>query len=171
LWEEHDVWTRDTITAIVFGLPNLDFVIARLLRNPTDFARVFRVFYSDEIANRFEALLREHLVLAAELVTAAKAGDTEAAARIEKQWYANAEAIAEFLGRINSFWSTEEWREMMFEHLRLVKTEAVSLLTGDYATNVSVYDEIEAQTLEMADELSRGIMMQFNIGCFSFDCN
>ena len=161
LWEEHDVWTRDTISGIVFDLPNTNVVIERLLRNPVDFARIFRQFYGKSIAKRFRDLLREHLVLAAELVTAAKAGDTQATNEAERKWYKNANQIACFLSKINHFWSKNDWKEMMHMHLKLVKAEAVYLLNEDYEANVSIYDKIEAQTLEMADELARGIIKQF----------
>ena len=33
LWEQHIPWTRMTIISLVFKLPDVDFVIARLLRN------------------------------------------------------------------------------------------------------------------------------------------
>lgn len=161
LWEQHDVWTRSTIMSIVFDLPDLNLVIERLLRNPIDFGRVFKVFYGFRAASKFSTLLTEHLTLAAALVEAAKAGDDQGAAEIEKKWYQNADEIAAFLGSINPFWSEEEWREMMHEHLKLVKAEAVDILTGNYSAGIAVYDEIERQTLEMADMMSKGIFKQF----------
>jgi hypothetical protein len=44
LWEQHDVWTRETINTIVFKLPNQDLVIVRLLRNPVGMASVFEIY-------------------------------------------------------------------------------------------------------------------------------
>lgn len=161
LWEQHTAWTRMTINAIVFGTPDQQAVTARLLRNPTDFARALEPLYGKAIASEFERLLRAHLVIAAELVTAAKAGNTQAAADAERRWYQNADQIAALLGRINPFWSEAEWRDMLHEHLRLVKAEAVALLNGQYELSTQVYDEAEAQALVMADELTRGIVRQF----------
>lgn len=161
LWEEHDIWTRSTIVSITFSLPDLDFVIKRLLRNPADFGRVFALFYGPKIGAKFAHLLRVHLVLAAQLVEASKAGNTAAAAEIERKWYINADQIAALLGEINPFWSEKEWRKMMHEHLALVKAEAVGYLTGDYAAGVAVYDRVERQTLKMADMMAIGIFKQF----------
>ena len=48
------------------------------------------------MAARFDSLLTSHLVIAAELVKAAKAGDSRAAADAERRWYANADEIAAF---------------------------------------------------------------------------
>ena len=161
LWEQHDVWTRSTIMSIAFNLPDLNLVIERLLRNPVDFGRVFAKYYGSKIGSEFSKLLRAHLVIAAQLVEAAKAGDTEAAAEAERKWYQNADEIAAFLASINPFWSEEEWRKMMHQHLKLVKAEAVDILTGNYSAGIAVYDEIEEQTLEMADMMAKGIFKQF----------
>lgn len=68
LWEQHAAWTRMTIISIVFGLPDEDFVVKRLLRNPLDFAHALRPFYGDMIASRFGQLITEHLTIAALLV-------------------------------------------------------------------------------------------------------
>lgn len=163
LWEQHNVWTRSTIVSLVFALPDVNYVVARLLRNPEDFEQALRPYYGERVAAEFRELLREHLVLAADLVKAAKAGNTEAAAEAERLWYANADAIAVFLGRINPYWSREQWRNMMRHHLDLVKSEAVNMLAGNYQASVAVYDEIELQALQMANVMAEGIIRQFNI--------
>jgi len=108
----------------------------------------------------FTNLLTEHLVLAAQIVEAAKAGNNSRVALLQRKWLQNANQIAELLSDINNQ-SEREWRNMMQEHLRLVYNEAVNYLTGNYAAGVAVYDEIEKQTLEMADMMARGIFKQF----------
>lgn len=147
--------------SIVSGSPDTDLVVNRLLRNPVDFARALMPYYGQATAAKFGNLLRDHLVIASELVKAAKAGDNKTAADAEKRWYANADQIALLLSQINPNWSQEEWRKMLHTHLALVKAEAVDLLNKNYAAGIAVYDEIEKQALEMADVMSRGIIKQF----------
>lgn len=161
LWEQHVVWTRLAIISTVFGLPDIDFVTKRLLRNPKDFAAVLKPLYGEQAATRFEDLLTSHLVIAADLITAAKSGDTGAAADAEKRWYANADEIAAFLASINPFWSEQQWKTMLYKHLELTKTEAVDLITGKYEDSISTFDQIEQQALEMADMMTNGIVRQF----------
>jgi len=112
---------------------------------------------------KFSDLLTSHLVIASELVKAAKAGDNKAASDAEKQWYANADEIAAFLGSINPYWSQEDWKMMMYAHLALVKAEVVNMLTKDFESGIQVYDEIERQALEMADVMAEGIIKQFSL--------
>jgi LysM repeat protein len=161
LWEQHVVWTRLFIISAVFGLPDGQPVTNRLLRNPEDFRAALKPLYGEKTASRFADLLRSHLVIASELVKAAKAGDTKAAEKAEKDWYANADEIAKFLGSINPFWSAGEWRKMLHEHLALTKAEAVNILSGKYEDGISTFDKIEQQALEMADVMTEGIVKQF----------
>jgi hypothetical protein len=161
LWEQHIAWTRMTIISIIAGLPDVNLVTERLLRNPIDFEKALKPFYGDRIASKFRDLFRSHLVIAAELVKAAKAGNKEAAANAEKRWYANADEIAAFLASINPYWSQEDWKTMLHEHLALTKSEAVNILTGNYSEGIKLYDEIEEQALKMADVMTKGIVKQF----------
>jgi hypothetical protein len=161
LWEEHIVWTRLAIISIIGDMPDADVVINRLLRNPIDFEEALKPYYGAEKTSEFGDLLKDHLVIAAELVRAAKAGKSKEAADAEKRWYANADEIAAFLGRINPYWSKEEWKSMLHEHLALTKSEAVNILSKDYEAGVNVYDEIQRQALMMADVMRDGIVRQF----------
>lgn len=117
--------------------------------------------YGNEKAGIFENLLKDHLIIAADLVKAAKAGDDKQAEKLESQWYANADDIAKFLAGINPYWSEDEWKMMLHRHLALVKSEAVNSLQRNYEEDIKVYDEIENQSLNMADVMSEGIIRQF----------
>lgn len=161
LWEQHAAWTRMTIISMVFDLPDVDLVTNRLLKNPVDFGNALKVYYGNKIASKFSDLLKAHLVIAAQLVKAAKAGDTSTAAIVEKNWYKNADDIAATLASINPYWSEESWKRMLHTHLMLVKSEAVNMLTKNYEAGINVYDRNETQVLEMADELTQGIVKQF----------
>ena len=161
LWEQHATWTRMTIISIAEALPDEAQTITRLLRNPGDIAAVFRPLYGNEVADRLDSLITDHLAIAADLVRAAKTGDSAAAAEIERRWYANADEIAAFLSCINPYWSREGMTRMWHEHLSLVKAQAVARLKKDYRSDIALYDEGEILLLEMADDFTCGIIRQF----------
>lgn len=164
LWEQHVYWTRMVILGIAFDSPDLAATTERLLRNVPDFEATLSHFYSMRDVEAFGRLLRDHLVIAAELVTAAKAGDNEAVADATTRWYANADEIVEQMNRMNPFWIPEEQRPMWQRHLALTIDEAVFTLTGDYVRSISTFDAIEELALMMADSFSEGIIRQFGIG-------
>lgn len=162
LWEQHVAWTRMAIISLVFGLPDTEATLARLLQNPVDMGNALKPFYGQNIADAYSALIKEHLVIAADLVKAAKAGDTAAAAAAEKKWYANADQIVDLLARINPYFPKEEFRKMFYSHLALVKAEAVTMLNKDYTSSIQVYDRNEREALMMADTITNAIFAQFS---------
>lgn len=50
---------------------------------------------------------------------------------------------------------------MLFQHLGFVKTEALDMINKNYQASIETYDKLEAQSLEMGDEMSEGIIKQF----------
>lgn len=162
LWEQHIFWTRLAILSMAFDLPDAQPVTNRLLRNPKDFEAALARFYGKNVAAKFAELLTSHLAIAAELVKAAKAGDTAAAADAERRWYANADQIAAFLGSINPYWSAQEWRKMLYDHLAMTKEEAVDILTQKYPESINIFENIEQEALAMADMMTQGIVKQLN---------
>jgi hypothetical protein len=165
LWEDHITWTRLVIVSAATlpdALPDLDPTVQRLLRNQDDIGDAIKPFYGDAAGEQLSSLLREHITLAADLITAAKAGDADAVEATSEAWYANADEIADFLSAANpKHWPAEEMRAMMREHLDLTLAEAVARLEGRYADDISTYDEIHVQILHMADMLSDGIIAHF----------
>ena len=161
LWMEHVNWTRMTIISIVFQLPDLPFVQQRLLQNATDLGNCLRPFYGDQIADHYAKLIQEHLVIAAQLVTAAVKGDTNTVSAKEKEWYKNADDIVLFLSNINPYLTKDALQKMFYKHLELTKNEAVTMIQKNYKADVEVFDEIEAQVLAMSDMIASAIIMQF----------
>lgn len=162
LWEEHITWTRMAIVDFAAGSPGLPASEARLLRNQSDIGNAIAPFYGRAAGKRLTALLRSHILIAVDVLTAAKAGDSAGLARAQARWTRNADEIAAFLASANPrAWPRAEMRAMMRLHLKLTTDEAVARLTGDWSADVRAYDKVETQALHMADMLSEGIISQF----------
>jgi hypothetical protein len=162
LWEDHVTWTRLAIISLTTDAPDTEATVGRLLRNQDDIGDAIKPFYGDAAGEELARLLREHILIAADIIAAAKAGDADGVANGQARWRANADEIAAFLNAANPrSWKLDEMKEMLYEHLSLTTTEVVSRLTGDWDADVAAYDQIHLQILEMADELSTGIVKQF----------
>jgi hypothetical protein len=162
LWEDHIVWTRMVIVSSVNDLPDTSTAVDRLLRNQDDIGDAIKPFYGEAAGEKLSLLLRDHIVVAADVVTAAKAGNSAGVEAALAEWYVNADAIGAFLADANPRnWDRADMQAMMRDHLDLTLTEAVARLEGRYADDAAAYDAIHSQILHMADMLSDGIVAQF----------
>ena len=158
LWEQHVYWTRFFIISTAADLGDLEPVTNRLLQNPKDFGRLLTPIFGIRIASRFQELFTQHLLIAAELVNAAKNAEGEKADNARKRWYKNADEIAGFLASINPCWEEATWRDMLYSHLEMTEKEATLRLQGNYTADIKVFDNIENEALNMADYMFCGIM-------------
>lgn len=161
LWEDHIVWTRMFIVSAAADLPDADAAAARLLQNQDDIGDAVAAFYGEEAGQGLAALLRDHILIAADLVGAAKAGAQAKVEKASERWYANADEIAAFLAAANPNWPQEHMAEMMRVHLDVTLEEATARLGGDWEADIAAYDRIHEDILTMADGLADGIVAQF----------
>jgi hypothetical protein len=162
LWEDHITWTRNVIISFEADLPDLNAAIARLLQNQADIGNAIKPYYGEAAGNQLTALLREHILGAAKVLAALKAGDQAALQAALADWYANAHDIAVFLSTANpESWPLAEMDQMMRDHLDATTREAVARHEGDWNADVAAYDAVHVQALAMADMLSNGIIAQF----------
>lgn len=161
VWMQHVYWVRMLLISIAAGLADETAVTARTLQNAQDMERIFARYYPPEMAAEFAALIKDHLVIGQELITALKDKNDELATRLNNQWHDNADRIAELLGRMNPNFNTEQLRNMMYRHLALTGQETNARLAGQFAEDIQAFDMVENQAMEMADYLIQGIMRQF----------
>ena len=162
LWEDHITWTRMFIVSSIADLPDVDTAAGRLLLNQEHIGNAIAPYYGDEAGDALTALLKDHILIAADLLSAAKSGDSEGVNDASQRWDDNAVEIANFLASANpQNWPADEMTAMMREHLSLTLNEAVARLNSEWDEDVATYDQIHRQILHMADMLSRGIIRQF----------
>jgi hypothetical protein len=162
LWSDHVVWTRQYIVAAVAADPSATTALNRLMRNQEDIGNAIRPFYGDAAGAKLTDLLKQHISIAGELVTAAKAGDQAKQNDADRRWHDNAAEIATFLSGANpQHWTRDALLGMLNSHLSLTTREAVARLQKNWADDQAMFDAIYSQAMEMADALSDGIVKQF----------
>jgi hypothetical protein len=162
LWEEHVTWTRLAVISLTTSSPDTSATVGRLLKNQTDIGNAIKPYYGAAGGKQLTALLRDHILIAADLIAAALEGDTTEVNVQQARWRANVDKIAALLNRANPhFWKLGPMRAMLHDHLRLTTDELVARLTQNWTADVKAYDEIHRQALHMADMLSTGIIGQF----------
>ena len=162
LWEDHVTWTRLAIISLAAGSPDTKATVGRLLRNQVDIGNAVKPFYGKAAGNALTAELRRHILIAAEVITAAKAGDATKLADAQSRWRRNANDIAALLNSVNPrFWKLAALKSEMAKHLALTTQEAVARLERRWTADVAAYDQVHHHVLHLSDLLADGLVRQF----------
>ncbi len=161
LWMDHSIYTHEFAIATLDDVPNKKEAAARLLRNQDDIGNAIAAYYGKEAGKKLTQLLREHILIAVDLIEAVKADDKAKIKEADKKWHDNAREIAKFLSKANPNWPKETLTNMLYEHLKLNTEEVTARKSKDWEADIKAYDKILAQIVSMADALTAGIVKQF----------
>ena len=162
LWEDHVTWTRLAVISLTTDSPDTSATVGRLLRNQTDIGNAIKPFYGTAAGNQLTTLLREHILIAADLIAAARSrrrrrrrhpvGPLDGERRPDRGLPARREP-APLQARGDA---GDDARAPAADHERGARPPA-----PDWDADVAAYDLIHVQALNMADMLSAGIVAQF----------
>lgn len=161
LWADHVIWTRQYIVSAALGDPSAQAASQRLLKNQEDIGNAVAQYYGQPAGAKLTDLLKQHILIAVDLVAAAKAGDAAKQADADKRWHDNAADIATFLSGANPNWPRQTLLDMLNQHLALTTREAVDRLKQNWTDDIAAFDAIFSQAMMMADALTDGIAKQF----------
>ena len=149
LWTDHVVYTRLYMISAIEGKPDAAALLQRLMQNQTDIGDMFSKYGKDH-SNKITDLLKEHIKIAGDIVTAAtKSADLT---DLKNKWDVNAQQISAAFNEMdpNRYPYTGTYR-MMSDHLRLTTSELVSRLSGNWTSDVASFDVV----LNSASEMGR----------------
>jgi hypothetical protein len=161
LWSDHVIWTRQYIVAAVGGTPDADGAAGRLLKNQEDIGAAIVPYYGQAAGDGLTKLLKEHILIAVDLIAAAKSGNDADFKKHDERWSANAAEIAQFLASANPNWPEKDVLDLLSLHLQLTKGEVVARLQKDWAADVKAFDDIFNEIMVLADALYDGLAAQF----------
>jgi hypothetical protein len=164
LWSDHVFWTREYIIAATSDAApagDADAAAARLLKNQDDIGAAIVPYYGADAGRQLTDLLKQHIMIAVELVADARGGDDAKFARDDRRWSDNATDIARFLAAANPNWPEKDVADLLALHLQLTKTEVVARLQKDWNAAVKAFDDIFNEIMVLADALHDGLVAQF----------
>ena len=162
LWEDHITWTRLAIISLTTDSPDTEATVGRLLKNQTDIGNAVKPFYGRKAGDELTNQLHRHILIAAEVIAAAKAGDSGKLADAQARWAKNGDDIAAVLASVNPrYWKLGRMKAELSMHLKLTTAEVVARLQGNWNADVAAYEKIHRHALHLSDLLSEGLMKQF----------
>lgn len=161
LWEDHIFYTRNFIISALANLDDANKISERLLKNQDDIGNAIKVYYGEAAGNQLASLLKDHILIAVEVVKAAKSGNDMELKKASNKWIDNSDDIAIFLSNANPNWPKQTLIGMLHKHLDLTTNEVVSRLKKDWSADIKAFDEGHDHILILSDALSNGIVKQF----------
>lgn len=161
LWVDHVVWTRQYVVSAIAGTPDAEAAAARLLKNQEDIGNAFVPYYGPDVAGAVTDLLKQHILIAVDLVDAALKDDQDRFKDADRRWDDNAAQIAAALSGVNPHWPEQDVQDLLNLHLALTRREVVARLQKDWQEDVASFDDILTEILTVADALAQGIVQQF----------
>jgi hypothetical protein len=114
-------------------------------------------FLGPENGLRLAKLLRGHIQIAIKIL-AAQAKDRSKVAPLQKDWSANAAAIATLLNRANPRWSQETLLGMLQHYLDLTTQQITARLSGNWRNDISAFDAGFNHMMKFADFMANGML-------------
>lgn len=162
LWSDHVIWTREYVVAAVAGTPDAGAAATRLLKNQEDIGNAVVPVYGAAAGKALTDLLKQHIMIAVDLIKAAKSGDNAGFEENDRKWTKNAEEIAGLLSGANpANWPKADVTDLLMQHLNLTKGEVVARLKSQWDDDVTAFDQIFTEILTVSDVLADGIVKQF----------
>jgi len=162
LWVSNAIWMREYIVNTIEADQSLDAASKRLAKGQDDIGRAFAPFYGAETGSKVTTLLRQHTSLVKEMIEASMAKDSAKLKEADKRWRSNADSITTLLSTVNpTNWPMATIQPALVWSMNLTIAETNARLKKDYDTDVQTFDTILAQSLNLADMLSAGLIKQF----------
>lgn len=161
LWTDFAVWTRQYIIAAVDERPEAPEAAARWLRAGDEIGRELENYYPRRAARRVAKLLRQHVMVAVDLIDAARAVDRTKYMDIDDVWYSNGEDLVDELCLRNMSWSKEELFALWNAQRDFTKDELAARLEQNFDKDVEAFDHVVATAVKFSDRITDGILRQF----------
>lgn len=157
-WLNHIFWGRMYLVSAVADAKDQQALEEQSAGTADEIADVFTKFLPIHVARQLRSLLMEHEELTGEIIRALHSGNTENLDALVKDWYANANQIADLLGNQNPYFAGRETRKLLLNHLDLLREEIEHQINGEYTQSIDTFRDLENETLELAEHLARGLL-------------
>lgn len=157
-WLEHVYWMRMYLMSVTADAADQQAVEERAQQTADEITDIFARALPINVTRQLRNLLMEHVELTGEIIRTLKSEDKSDYDALIKEWYGNANQIAALLGGQNPFFGGKETRNLLLNHLDLVREEIEYQINGEYGESIETFRDVVKQALLMADYFARGLL-------------
>lgn len=159
-WTQQIFLTRNYMLAEINETGDSPIALEELLAHQETFGTLFAERYSPDIGQQMTTLLKEHILIAVDLLAAAKAKSISRLRQLDKQWRSNAQELATLLHTLNPQWQEAELKDLLKTHLTLTAEQVIARLGSKWKADLKKFEALCAHALEMADFLASGLLLK-----------
>ena len=157
-WLNHVYWTRMYLMSAVADNADQQAVEERLLETADEITDVFARYLPIATTRQLRNLLTEHIEIGGQIIQALKAKNMSDYDALVQEWYRNANQMATLFANYNPYFESRETRNMLLNHLDLIREEIEQQVNGEYEQSIDTFRDVEQQALTMADYFARGLL-------------
>jgi hypothetical protein len=158
LWDDHVILTRLFLVSALADLPDKGAASDRLTKNQADIGAAVKPTLGEAAGEKLTGLLKNHVLIAADVIAAAKANDATKKGEAVTKLQANADEIATFLTGANpQAWPDQVVKGMLREHIDLLAAVVDARAKQDWQAEAAAFDKSRTQIRHMADLLANGL--------------
>lgn len=165
LWNDHVWYTTRFLVAAVNDLGEKDTDVEELLDNQIKIGANFGELFGKAAGDKLTELLVEHILIAAEIVEAAIAGDEERVIELQEVWSENGRQIAKFYSKQICTTKFKKLAVLWQNHLDSTALELISLIAENYSGNARILRSVLEHMREWSHYLSKSICKSFKECC------
>lgn len=163
LWVNHNIWLRALMFSIIYGIGDREAVEERLRQNADEFTTLFAQFYGQDTGNRIRENYLRHVQNVARLIEAYRDNDVSAITDARTDLYQTGDALAQIYSEINRFWDRATLQAYIDELINLTENQIARIVNGDFSQSIQEYDQFMEQGYRLSDELTFGMLKQFQV--------
>ena len=157
-WLSLIYWTRMYLMSVDADAKDQQAVEERLIEAADEITDVFARTLPIQAVRQMRNLFMEHVELTGEIIRTLKSGEMENYDELIKQWYANANQLAELLANQNPYFGNRETRNVLLNYLDMTREAIEHQINGEYGQSIDTFRDIKDLVLKFADYLARGLL-------------
>lgn len=157
-WLSLIYWTRMYLMSVDADAKDQQAVEERLIEAADENTDVFARTLPIQAVRQMRNLFMEHVELTGEIIRTLKSGEMENYDELIKQWYANANQLAELLANQNPYFGNRETRNVLLNYLDMTREAIEHQINGEYGQSIDIFRDIKDLVLKFADYLARGLL-------------
>jgi hypothetical protein len=161
LWSNLATWTRFYLVSKFANLDDTIYISNKLYELAIQLANVYRIYYGNEIADKFYSLLKDFIDYSILYIDNLTSTNVPFLNDIKYKWQASASTLSYFLGTINPNFDIKVLDNTLYNYIDLTIHQSNLRYEKDYVSDMVQYDLIEYLTLSLADISWNGLLHQF----------